>query len=203
MGQECATVCRWDGKVSEGKALLEGDHLLFRGGFRLRILFRELTGAETADGKLILSTPCLGRVELDIGAKAGDWLRRIRNPRGLLDKLGLKPGDKVDMLGADPDPVLSAVLDAAGIAPDRLAAPRPDVPWVLLTATGPAHLDLVPAIAETLGPKSALWVLFPKGGRAFPESLLRDTARGAGLADIKTCAVSEVTTALKWGRRKG
>lgn len=203
MGQECAAVCRWDGKVSDGNALLEGDHLLFRGGFRLRVLFKELMAAEAAGGTLTLATPCLGRVELDLGVKAADWLHRIRNPKGLLDKLGIKPGDGVDLLGGDPDPVLSAALEAAGITPDQPPAPRPGTPWVLLNATNPAHLDLVPAIAVGLGPKAALWVLFPKGGRAFPESALRDLARGAGLADVKTCAVSDVTTALKWVRRKG
>ncbi len=40
MGQETVCKARVHGKISQGKALLETDYVLFRGDFRVKIPFR-------------------------------------------------------------------------------------------------------------------------------------------------------------------
>jgi len=41
MGQEMECQVRFGGKVSAGKALIETDELIFRGGFRLKIALKK------------------------------------------------------------------------------------------------------------------------------------------------------------------
>jgi hypothetical protein len=54
MGQEAQCTARFKGESSEGKALLESDHLLFRGSFRLKIPFKDLKGVSAEGGALTL-----------------------------------------------------------------------------------------------------------------------------------------------------
>jgi len=203
MGQECAAVCHWAGQSSSGTAMLEGDHLLFRGGFRLKIPFADLKAVTACNGRLSLMTAD-GTAALDLGAKAADWAERIRNPRSLADKLGLAAGTAVDLVGDAPDPALLEELAAKGIVATRRADPEPGAAWIILSVSAPPALDRVPACAAALGEKGALWIVHPKGARSpVPQDLVFAAGRGAGLADVKTCAVSATSTGLKFVRRKG
>lgn len=51
MGREMAVVCHWQDRSSAGKTLLESDHLLFRGDFRLMLRFADLTTLPVAAGR--------------------------------------------------------------------------------------------------------------------------------------------------------
>ena len=55
MGQEARCTLRFGNKVSEGKALLETDELVFRGdgGVRQRVPFSEMRSVEANDGDLL------------------------------------------------------------------------------------------------------------------------------------------------------
>ncbi len=92
MGQEAVAVASYKGQVSEGKALLETDELVFRGEFRLRIPLREIRSLEAGGGVLSLTLPD-GVAELELGAEgpqpthaAGQARREARRagrgPRG-------------------------------------------------------------------------------------------------------------------------
>ncbi|HYE48058.1 MAG TPA: hypothetical protein VEB20_00595 [Azospirillaceae bacterium] len=200
MGQECAAVCHWEGRSSSGRAYLEGDHLLFRGDFRLKLMLADVKAAVAANGRLSL-TMASGTAALDLGTKAEDWAQRIRNPKTLVDKLGFKPGQPVELLGGPADPVLLAELALAGIVVETPPAPRPGATWYLLSASDPADLERVPGVAGVLPPAGGLWIVYPKG-KASPvtEAMVFAAGRGAGLTDNKTCAVSAASTALKFVR---
>lgn len=199
MGQEAQVNATWQGTTSAGKALLEGDHLLFRGEFRVRMPFVDLIAADVAGDDLRL-TGTDGTLALALGgARAADWLHRIRNPKSLLDKLGLKPGQKLALIGSTPDPVLTAELARGGFAGDH---PAEGADWVLLLAGSVDDLAIVPDLAAMLAPKAGLWIIYPKGRRDIPEADVRAVGRGVGWVDNKVCAVSPTQTALKFVRRK-
>lgn len=199
MGQEVVVQATWQGATSPGKALLEGDHLLFRGEFRVRMPFVDLIAADVAGDDLRL-TGTDGTLALALGtARAADWLHRIRNPKSLMDKLGLKPGQKLALVGSTPDPVLVAELARGGFAGDH---PADGADWVLLVAGIRDDLDPVPGLAAVLASKAGLWIVFPKGRRDITEGDVRAAGRGAGWVDNKVCAVSPTQTALKFVRRK-
>ncbi len=197
MGQEASVTGTWMGKASPGKALLETDHLLFRGDVRVKLMLADLLSVEQVGEALVLTTTD-GSLSLDLGAKkAADWLNRIRNPRAVLDKLGIKPGVTVALYGT-PDPVLAAELARAGVAGDVGAG----ADLILLVADQAAKLAAVADIAPTLGPKAGLWVVYPKGRRDITQDDVFAAGRGAGLVDNKVCGVSPTHTALKFVRRK-
>jgi hypothetical protein len=116
----------------------------------------------------------------------------------VLDKLGVKPGQLVALRGQPPDPILAAELARGGVAGEAGS----DADLVLLVADSIADLDAVSGIAKDLGPKSGLWIIYPKGRRDITQEDVFAAGRGAGLVDNKVCAVSPTHTALKFVRRK-
>ncbi|MBP7334699.1 hypothetical protein [Niveispirillum sp.] len=198
MGQEATVTARWGDREGPGKVLLEGDHLLFRGAFRVKLMLADLTAADVSGDSLILTVPD-GSLSLDLGAaKAADWLHRIRNPRSVLDKLGIRAGQRVALHGQAPDPVLAAELSRGGITGDA----QGNADLILLVADGIADLDAVTDLASGLGARSGLWIIYPKGRRDITQDHVFAAGRGAGLVDNKVCAVSPTHTALKFVRRK-
>ncbi|MFV3127471.1 hypothetical protein [Niveispirillum sp. KHB5.9] len=198
MGQEANVTACWGDSNSQGKALLEGDHLLFRGDFRVKLMLADLTTVEAVGDALVLTAP-EGALSLELGAtKAADWLNRIRNPKSVLDKLGIKPGHRVRLVGDPPDPVLAVELARGGVTGDA----GDDADFVLLVADAPDGLEAVADIAAALGPKSGLWIAYPKGRRDITEMGVLTAGRATGLVDNKVCAVSPTHTALKFVRRK-
>lgn len=198
MGQEAMVAARWNGTDGNGKAMLEGDHLLFRGDFRAKLMLADLASVEVAGEDLVLTGPD-GVLSLTLGAgKAADWQRRIRNPKSVLDKLGFKPGHRVRLAGGAPDPVLAAELARGQVTGDG----GPEADFVLLVANVPDDLTEVAGIAAGLGPKSGLWIAYPKGRGPVTQEEVFAAGRGAGLVDNKVCAMSPTHTALKFVRRK-
>lgn len=197
MGQEASVTGTWNGSASPGKALLETDHLLFRGDVRVKLMLADLLSVEQSGEALAVATAD-GTLSLELGAKkAADWLNRIRNPKSVLDKLGLKPGVTVALRGT-PDPVLAAELTRAGIAGDGGTG----ADLVLLVADRVEELAAVADIAATLAPKAGLWIIYPKRRRDITQDDVFAAGRGAGLVDNKVCGVSPTHTALKFVRRK-
>lgn len=114
----------------------------------------------------------------------------------LLDKLGVKPGSRVAILGVD-DAEFRAQLGER--TPDITEGdPAPDTQLVFLAADSTADLAALPALRERLEPKGAIWVVSRKGRAA----TLRDVeviacALDAGLVDNKVVAFSPTHTALR------
>ena len=98
MGQDVHCIATWNGRRSIGTASLETDDLLFRGEFRLRIPFKTVTDLAADEGRLTV-TIAEGTVIFNLGVRAQQWAERIRNPKGVLDKLGIKPEMLVSVLG--------------------------------------------------------------------------------------------------------
>ncbi len=98
MGQEIKCRVDFSGESSEGEALLETSEIIFRGAFRLKIPFNSIAVLEASNGKLSVQYPD-GRAVFHIGKAADKWAEKIRNPPSRLDKLGVKSGTKVHLIG--------------------------------------------------------------------------------------------------------
>lgn len=194
MGLEATCLAEIDGQPVQGKALLETDELLFRGPIRLRIPFSEMAPPEIAGGLLRI---CFGgRVALfHLGPEAEKWAARIRSPRSLLDKLGVKPGQRVAVLGS---------VDAAFLA-DLVQR----VPSCLRGKLG-AELDLLfvgldhrdelqrlPALTAFIKRSGSIWVIRPRGTADITDAEVRNAAAASGLVDVKVVRFSETHTAEK------
>jgi len=194
MGQEAHCVARLGGKTFKVKALLETSELVVRGELRLSVRFTDMTGAE-AEGDTLAVHFAGGILELDLGPLAARWAERIRNPKSRADKLGVKAGQRVAVLGeADAD--LLAELAAAGVTPARRLVAACDLIFYAVDTV--AELGRLPALRARLVPAGAVWVLHPKGrGAAVRDVDVMAAARAAGLVDNKVAAFSAARSALR------
>jgi hypothetical protein len=195
MGNEAPCKLRIDGKTFSGKALLETSELLFRGDTRLKIPFPSITALQARDGELHVRTKD-GLAVFTLGARAEKWREKIANPKTLLQKLGVKPGETVSLIGEFPsDFLLSLKKQDAEIVEGK--APK-GAPWYFLAAESRQNLQRVTSIANVLAGAAALWIVYPKGKTSITESDVRAAGLQAGLTDIKVASFSSTHTALKF-----
>lgn len=195
MGNEAPCKLRWDGKAFSGRALLETSEIVFRGETRLKIPFAAIIKLQAREGELHIRTK-EGLAVFAIGAQAEKWREKIANPKTLIEKLGVKAGETVSLIGEFPaDFVASLKEQGATIA---LAKSAREAAWFFLAADGRQNLQRVKSIANGLKGTAALWIVYPKGQTSITESDVRSSGRGAGLTDIKVASFSPTHTALKF-----
>ena len=187
MGCELACKARYEGKISEGKALLETDYVLFRGDFRVKILFRDMKKVEPRAGWLEIDSPGAS-LGLQLGPAAEKWAQKILHPPSRLDKLGVKTGMRVSIVGFK-DVALASEIAAKGA---EIGA-RGDI--ILFGAPKKAALAKLESLP--LKPEGALWIVYPKGVREITQNDVLGAIRASGLVDVKVASFSATHTALK------
>ena len=124
--------------------------------------------------------------------------------RSLVDKLGIKPGMRIAILGAP-----HGFRAALGALPDGVtvtATPRGTLPFVHFFTKQRSLLEKrFPALKRALAQDGALWVSWPKKSSGVATDLTEDVVRAValagGLVDVKVCAVDETWSGLKLVRR--
>lgn len=194
MGQEVECTMRYRERQVAGKAQLESDYVLFRGGEdRLKVPFKELTGVTAAAGVLRLEFAG-GPAELELGKAAEKWAGKILNPPTRADKLGLKPGLTALLVGQFDKEFVQEVA-ARGVV-SATARQKADIIFCLVERT--ADLSQTAEVARGMKPDGALWIVFPKGLKTIREIEVIEAGRAAGLKDIKVASFSSTHTALKF-----
>jgi hypothetical protein len=116
----------------------------------------------------------------------------------LLDKLGVRPGMRVAIVGpVDPDGSFLAQL-AERTDDVTEGRPKPDTDLVFLAADTHAELTELVALRGRIKPAGAIWVVSKKGRAA----TLRDVevmaaGKDAGLVDNKVVSFSPTHTSLR------
>ena len=194
MGNETVCAVDLDGVKSEAKVLLETDELIVRAPYRVRVPFSSITTIDADDKRLRLSWPSHA-LSIFIGTDAKKWAARIRNPKPLTEKLGVKSGQRISISGKLAKKFIDE-LHALGT--DTAARLRRDSEIIFLTIERRKELDRVGGMLRFLTPDGALWVIRPKGSSAISEREVMDAARSAGLVDVKVARFSETHTAEKF-----
>jgi hypothetical protein len=195
VGNEAVCTVRYDGRASQGKALLETNEIIFRGGdFRLKIPLKEIASLDASDGEL--SVGYNGSIAVfELGREAEKWATKIRNPRGLMDKLGVKSGMRIAVLGVQ-DADFESQLDTRDVI--RTQGEERDLDMVFYEADVIDDLVRLPALRSAIKPAGAIWVVSPKGKTARIKDIdVMAAARDAGLVDNKVASFSDTHTALK------
>ncbi len=117
----------------------------------------------------------------------------------LVRKLGIKPGMRVAVV-ACPVPYTQLVNDLPGdIVLCDEPGERADLVHVFVTAR--QELEQLPRLGRAVHPDGTIWVSWPKKSARVPtdvtEDIVRAVALGAGLVDVKVCAVDETWSGLK------
>ena len=126
------------------------------------------------------------------------------SPRSLVDKLGIKPGTRIAILGAPRGSRSILVQLPSGVTVTATA--RRPLPFIHFFTTNRSLLERrFPALKRALAQDGALWVSWPKKSSGVATDLTEDVVRAVvlagGLVDVKVCAVDEIWSGLKLVRR--
>lgn len=193
MGNEA--LCRVDlgGSSAEARVLLETDELIVRGGMKLRIPFKEMERV-AADGGALTFRWKGADARMLVGVQAPKWAEKIRNPKSVIDKLGVKPGQRVTILGDVGEELAAAVEQRSGDVSRRL---RKESDVIFLAATTREELARLETLRSSLAATGAIWVIRPKGIQAIRDGDVIAAARTAGLVDVKVVRVNEALSGEK------
>jgi len=193
MGLEAICDATLGRQTSKGKAQLETDYILFRGDFRLKVFFTDLKRVEAKNGRLRLQFEG-GPATLDLGPVADKWAEKILRPPSRLQKLGIKPGLKVALVGRFEDLFANEVREHYS----RLESS--DIAFLAVKSI--ADLGKLTEVIGRIPLPAALWIIYPKGKKEIRETDVIGQGRAAGLTDIKVVSFSATHTGLKFVRPK-
>lgn len=116
-------------------------------------------------------------------------------------KLGIKPGFRLHLANAPAD-VRKELREALKECEEHTTA----LDFAMLFTKSRAELNTeFPRKAKLLAPAGMLWVSWPKKSSGVAtdvdENAIREIGLGAGLVDVKVCAVTDVWSGLKFVRR--
>jgi len=116
--------------------------------------------------------------------------------RPLLDKLGVRPGARVALLGLD-EPWFEELLADRTHAIEH-GSPNGAADLVFLAAESMPDLAPLRNLRAAIAPNGAIWVVMTKGRRATLRDLdVMEAARDAGLVDNKVVSFSDTKTSLR------
>lgn len=192
MGLEAQCDVTHDGRRRKERAYLETSELQFRGGSTLRIPFSTIRSVRAENGVLILEHDG-GSTSLELGAQAPLWAEKIRNPRTRLEKLGVKRGQRVAIVGRI-DPEFLEELEAVV---GRIGKLRTSIDLLFVGIEDRSQLAQIEKLKTMLSPDGALWIVRPKGVKSVTEADVMAAGKAAGLVDTKVVRFSETHTAEK------
>jgi hypothetical protein len=116
----------------------------------------------------------------------------------VLDKLGVRPGMRVAIVGdVDPDGTFRSLL-ADRTSDITVGRPKRDSDVVFLAADSHAELAELAALREHIRPAGAIWVVSRKGRSATIRDVeVMAAGRDAGLVDNKVVSFSPTHTSLR------
>ena len=193
MGQELRCTARHDGRSSAGRLLLETDELIFRGEFRLVVPYRSVSRVHAHDGVLELA---FGdeTAEFDLGDVAERAAKRIANPKGRLDKLGVKAGQRVAVLGVADEDFRAELAARARLVDGEDGAP---LDHLFAAVESSDDLDRLAELRGRIAPDGAVWTVRRKGRKDLTEGDVMAAGKRAGLVDVKVVRFSATDTAEK------
>lgn len=195
MGAEAVCTVTFGRKRASGKALLETNEIIFRGDeFRLKIPLASITALDAKAGKLAVTYPD-GKATFDLGPDAEKWAAKIRNPKSRIDKLGVKPGERVVVLHVEDDDLV-AELRALGASVSTRAGKDADA--IFFGAETLAGLAGMRRLVDQIKRDGCVWTVTPKGKGGIRDVDVMGIAKAAGLVALKVVAFSETHSANKF-----
>jgi hypothetical protein len=116
--------------------------------------------------------------------------------RPLIDKLGVKSGQKIAVLGVESADFLT---DLAARVPDYSRGKRiSGADLVFFSAEVLKDLAKLKSLSRSIAKTGVIWVVYPKGQTHIREIDVIEAGKSAGLTDNKVCRFSDTHTALRF-----
>ncbi|HKV05433.1 MAG TPA: hypothetical protein VJO53_10050 [Candidatus Acidoferrales bacterium] len=116
--------------------------------------------------------------------------------RSLLDKLGVKPGQRIGVLGVQDATFLEDLRER--VPHFEREKPPTGADLILLGAESLQSLPRLKSLTGTIQKNGAIWVVYPKGQKHIREVDVIAAGKSAGLTDNKVCRFSDTHTALRF-----
>jgi hypothetical protein len=184
---------------SAGKALLETSEIIFRpadSAPRVKIPFTKIKSAKSADGNLHLETPD-GKISFDLGPASAKWCEKILHPKTRGEKLGVKSGVSISLLGNFDAEFLEELRHTTSAISQNKISPASELIFLSVSSKAELTSGLVKT-TKAMKSATALWIVYPKGQKQITENDVLAAGRNAGLKDIKVVGFSSTHTALKF-----
>jgi hypothetical protein len=195
VGAELLCDVTWKRATVRGKALLETSELLFRSSdLRLKFAFKDMRSIEVKGDALRITT-AEGVASFALGPRAAAWAEKIRNPKSLIDKLGVKAEHRVVFLGVRDEDFLSQLRARATDVSTRL---RKHADAIFLQTETTAGLARLMQLRDAIKPDGMIWTVTPKGKGGMREGDVMAAGKAAGLVDVKVAAFSATHSAAKF-----
>jgi hypothetical protein len=194
MGLEKTCEARHGGRTITVEAHLEPAELRLRGPLKLAIPVAAIQSCEARAGILQVKWRG-GTVDLRLGSDAEKWALKIRYPKSRVDKLGVKPGMRVAVVGLRDQAFLKELRERT----DDVARGRPkkDADMVVVALSRTAELPKLRTLRAALKKDGMIWVVWPKGRKELREDDVRAYGPVAGLVDVKVMSFSDTLSGLK------
>jgi hypothetical protein len=194
MGREAPCTLRFGEREGEGTAYLDTDELVLWQVRRLAVPVSELTVVDSADGRVEVSFPG-GAAVLHLDGAARRWtesLRRVRRSR--LDRLGVKPGQCVGVVGLVEDGFVEELRGRAAVVVTGRSVPA-GADIIFLATSQREELGRVPGLAHFIAPGGVLWVVRPRDGREITGQDVAVSGKAAGMSAGRAVRFSATHTA--------
>jgi hypothetical protein len=116
--------------------------------------------------------------------------------RSLLDKLGVKPGQKILILGVDDGAFINDIEPFKPEFAER--KPAADLDLIFFRAEVKKELARLASLRKSIVKNGAIWVVYPKGRQDIREIDVIAAGKAAGLVDNKVIGFSATHTALRF-----
>ena len=116
--------------------------------------------------------------------------------RLLIDKLGVKLGQRIAVLGVESAEFLT---ELAARVPEYSRGKHLNGPdLIFFSAEAVADLAQLNSLGRSIHKNGAIWVVYPKGQKHIREIDVITAGKAAGLTDNKVCSFSATHTALRF-----
>ena len=116
--------------------------------------------------------------------------------RSLLDKLGVKQGQKILILGVSDGNFITEIQPFNPEFEER--KPAADIDLIFFNAEQKKDLARLAQLSKSIARNAAIWVVYPKGREEIRELDVITAGKSAGLTDNKVCSFSSTHTALRF-----
>jgi len=116
--------------------------------------------------------------------------------RTLIDKVGVKPGQRIAVLGVEDAEFLR---DLAASVPEYSRGNRiNNADLLFFSAEARADLSQLKSLSRLISKSGGIWVVYPRGQKHIREIGVINAGKSAGLTDNKVCRFSGTHTALRF-----
>ncbi|MFA5833560.1 MAG: hypothetical protein WDA22_08785 [Bacteroidota bacterium] len=196
MGLEAKTKITIGKNSMEGKVLLESSEVIIHGKERMRIPFNQIKTIAAADGVLRFS---FGQIPIQIvlGLKAEKWLEKIKNPKTVFDKLGVKRDAKISVVNVTDKSFIEELKKRVVNVAIGKTTKKSDL--IFYEANSSDEVQRLSSLKKYLTSNGGIWVVSLKGKSATIKDVeVMAVGKKCGLVDVKVVGFSETHTALKF-----